>query len=146
MSFRSENNSSTSKTGIIIGLVCGFIVFFVSMAIFVYQKSGKRVPDTEAGQLERRRANRTWVAENRRASENILERRERQAREAREAREQRMNPPMYQQPAPTYQHPTPETRREWIISHQQTPAPAYGSDSPPAYDSTAVWPSRSTRT
>ncbi|UPX17102.1 uncharacterized protein EKO05_0007478 [Ascochyta rabiei] len=140
-------------------LVLGICAFFVLFFTIIYacclrttvpvrntaaRPTAQRQPRARpAAQCQPNRRGGTY-SEPPRPSESVAER---QAMRETETRQQQILPPAYQLPAPTYQHPTSEIRRQWLMSHRQMPLPlpAPANDLPPTYNSAAVWPSRPTR-
>lgn len=135
-------------TSIIIGCCCSALAIIMLITIWVHtQKRSTRNPaeTTYTAQREQRRVNQGWWGRQSKP-ETATERRARLAREARERRESRATEeqanqlPVYQPPAATYQ------QQQSLVEQRQVPLPssttANFQDLPPAYDSTAAWPTR----
>lgn len=155
---RSEyrEDSKSRKTTLIIGIVCGIlaIAFFTAFWLCGRRRAEQQVQhDAEVARAEHRRVNGGWWGREI-SEETTVERRMRMVRERREGIERSARggeetgggepaPPMYQLPAPTYPS-TPEMRRQWLMANRPSPnLPLAPIDAPPAYDSPAVWPTRS---
>ncbi|XPS77766.1 hypothetical protein M3J09_009793 [Ascochyta lentis] len=140
-----SSGSKVNRTAVILGIVGSSFFFIFTISVLIYGSRRRRaalIPNTEAAPAEPRQSSR-WCGTYDERPRPL----EREATREGEGRVQGMLPPTYQMPAPTHQHPTPEIRRQWLLSHQQVPLPASTStnDLPPAYKPAAIWPFRSTR-
>lgn len=158
-----QSPAKPARTAAIIAVCC--VVFFMILVVTVVtarRGESRRGPqqDPEAQRMEQRRIDGGWYRQSP-FRETVVERRARMAREARisrgqeggierearrerEAREGEPAPPMYQMPPPTYPS-SMETRRLWLAANRSSsnPTAPADDDAPPAYDSPAVWPTRS---